>query len=257
MTGPRILILDLETAPNIAHTWGLWQQNIEAMNQLRIPGRVICFGARWHGERRLMFHSEHHDGRNGMLWAAHELLDEADFVVGWNSARFDRTWLQGELFTEGFEPPSPFRDIDLMKVAKKEFRFPSYKLDYVAQRVLGLQGKVSHQGHRLWVDIMEGDEETRARAWRKMKQYQLGDIRVTDSVFDAFKPWIRLLPNPALYSDDGTPEGCSTPGCEGTLHKRGFFYTTVSAYRRYRCSGCGRWMRGAKRERGVSLRGVS
>lgn len=257
MTKPRILVLDIETAPILGYSWGIWQQNIEPMKQIVAPPRMLCYGAKWHGERKKFFASEYHDGRLPMLESIAALLDEADFVVGWNSARFDRPWIQSEIDREGIYLPSPSTDIDLMRVAKKELRLPSYKLDYVAQKHYGLPGKVTHQGFQLWRDVLEGDDAVKAKAWRKMKQYQLGDIDVTDAVLVRMARLIRLLPNPALFSDDGTPEGCGTPGCAGTLHKRGYFYTTVSAYQRYRCSECGRWVRGAKRERGVSLRGIS
>lgn len=250
----RMLVVDIETAPNLGFHWGLWQQNIDAMSQLVTPGRMLCWGARWHGERKMHFASEWSDGRIGMLQGIHDLLDEANFVIGWNSARFDRPWIQAELDKESIGIPSQARDIDLMRVAKKELKLPSYKLDYVAQKHYGMPGKVTHTGFRLWRDILMGTDEEKAKAQRLMKRYQLGDIRVTDAVFERMWPLIRILPNPALYSDDGTPEACA---CGSTsLQRRGWFYTTVSAFPRWRCNDCGKWLRGAKRERGVSLRGV-
>ena len=41
MTGPRLLVLDIETFPNLGYHWGLWQQNIGAMDQLVQPGRML------------------------------------------------------------------------------------------------------------------------------------------------------------------------------------------------------------------------
>jgi hypothetical protein len=257
MSGPRILVLDIESSPILGYSWGIWQQNIEPMKQIVEPPRMLCYGAKWHGERKKFFASEYHDGRIPMLESIAHLLDEADFVVGWNSARFDRPWINGEIDKEGVYLPSPSTDIDLMKVAKKELRLPSYKLDYVAQKHYGLPGKVTHQGFQLWRDVIEGDEATKAKAWRQMKRYQLGDVDVTDAVLTKMARIIRLLPNPALFSADGAPENCSTPGCPGDLRRRGFAYTTVGAYPRYRCHECGRWMKGKTRERSVSLRGIS
>lgn len=257
MPGPRLLILDVETSPLVGYSFGIWNTNINAMNQIVEHPRMLCFGARFVGEKKIHFASEYHDGRRPMLEQLHALLDETDFVVGWNSARFDRPWIDGEFDKEGLGPTAPSADIDLMRVAKKQFRLISYKLDYVAQHHYGLPGKVAHQGFTLWSDAIHGDELTQARAWKKMKAYQLGDIRVTEAVFHRMKPWIRLLPNPSLYSDDVPVDSCPTTGCEGVPVKRGFFYTTVSAYQRYRCGDCGKWTRGGKRERGVDLRGVA
>src|SRR5207342_792463 len=74
--------------------------------------------------------------------------------------------------------------------------------------------KVTHTGFQLWADVLSDDDERRAKAWRLMRRYQLGDIDVTDAVLTKMKPWIRILPNPALYAEDGTPEACgwATPG---------------------------------------------
>lgn len=258
MSGPRLLVLDVETAPLQAFTWGLWQQNVDAMSQIIEHPRMLCWGAKWHGERKKFFRSEYHDGRSVMLRSLHDLLDEADFVVGWNSARFDRPWIDGEFDKEGLGPAGPARDIDLMKVAKKQFRLPSYKLDYVARHHYGIPGKVSHTGFRLWRDCLRGDDETKAKAWRLMKRYQLGDVDVTDAVLAHMKPWIRLLPNPALYGPDGEPEAC---GCGNTqLQQRGYRYTNVSRYKRFQCvgdNGCGAWLSGAKRDRGIDLRRIT
>lgn len=238
--------------------WGIWDQNIDPLTQIIKHPRMICFGAKWHGDRRKFFASEYHHGRREMLTKLHDLLDEADFVYGWNSQRFDRRWVNGEFDKEGLGPAGPARDIDGMKVAKKLMLLPSYKLDYVAQHHYGLPGKVTHQGFRLWRDIELGDEVTQAKAWRGMKKYQLGDIDVTDAVFTRQKPWVTVLPNPALYGEDGEPEAC---GCGNTqLQQRGYRYTQVSRYLRYFCAGengCGAWLTGGRRDRGIDIRRIS
>jgi DNA polymerase elongation subunit (family B) len=250
MIGPRLLVLDIETFPNLGYHWGLWQQNIGAMDQLVTPGRMLCFGAKWHGERRKVFRSEYHHSRTEMLETIRDLMDEADAIVGWNSQRFDRPWVNAELDKEGFHTPAPSRDIDLMKVAKKNLRLPSYKLDYVAQRHYGLPGKVVHQGFTLWTGVVSEDPVVKARSWRKMRQYQLGDIDVTDAVLERMKPWVTGLPNPALFAEDGTLTGC---GCGSTdLQKRGYARTSARVYQRYQCQGCGTWLRDRLSVRGLN-----
>ncbi|HLN75628.1 MAG TPA: ribonuclease H-like domain-containing protein [Nocardioidaceae bacterium] len=253
MTAPKILIIDIETKPNVAHVWGLWKNDV-SLTQLRQPGSVIAFAAKWVGKRAVEFRSDYHDGHAVMVERAHELMDEADFVVHYNGTSFDMPWLRTEFVQAGLLPPSPHKDIDLCSIVKKTFRFPSNKLAYVTV-ALGLSGKLAHTGHQMWVDIMEGDEDTQRKAWNLMRRYNKQDVVTTEELFNRLTPWIRILPNPALFTNDsGVPEAC---GCGSSdLQKRGFFYTTVSAYQRFRCNGCGRWLRGAKRERGVALRGV-
>jgi DNA polymerase elongation subunit (family B) len=251
----KILTIDIETKPNVAHTWGLWKQDI-GLAQLRQSGAVISFASKWHGKRTVEFYSDFHTGHDDMIHRAHALLSEADAVVHYNGNSFDMPWLRTEFVERGLLPPAPHKDIDLMRVVKKQFRFPSNKLAYVT-KTLGLSGKMSHQGHQMWVDIMEGDEVTQTKAWNAMRRYNKQDVRTTEELFDYLRPWITGLPNPALYAEDGTPESC---GCGNTdLQKRGFAYTGVSKYQRYQCAGdggCGRWLRDGKRLAGVEKRGV-
>ena len=233
----RILLLDLETSPNLAHVWGLWNQNV-SISQLVNSTEVICFGARWYGQSKVHFKSVHHDGKADMLKSIHELMDDADAIVGWNSAGFDVKHLHREFIENGMLPPSPHKEIDLMRTAKQRFRFPSNKLDYVAQK-LGLGAKVKHAGFELWVKCMAGD----AKAWAEMKRYQIQDVNLLVGLYEKFLPWIKNHPNRAVI--DGRPDGCVSCGSEN-LHARGVETTGTGQYRRFKCTACGKWQRGSK-----------
>jgi DNA polymerase elongation subunit (family B) len=232
--GMKILFLDIETSPNLAYVWGLWQQNV-SINQMVNSTEVICFGARWYGQRKVHFSSVHHDGKAEMLKAIHELLDEADAVVGWNSAGFDMKHLRREFVENDMLPPSPSKDIDLMKVARNQFKFPSNKLDYVSQK-LGVGKKVKHSGFDLWVNCMAGDD----KAWREMKKYQIQDVNLLVDLYEKFLPWIKTHPNKSI----GT-EACTNCGST-KIHARGLARTMSGAYQRYQCQDCGKWLRGTK-----------
>ena len=162
---PRILITDIETSPNLAHVWGLWQQNV-SLSQLMDTTSMISFAAKWYGERNVEFYSDHHDGHAKMVKQAHRLLDEADIVVTYNGVTFDIKHFQREFILAGMNPPSPFRNVDLLKVVKSQFRFPSNKLQHVSDQ-LGIGQKTPHTGHELWVKCMAGD----VKAWALMKKY--------------------------------------------------------------------------------------
>ena len=118
----RILAIDIETSPNLAYVWGLWDQNVN-LNQLVQSGEVLCFGAKWLGNEPIVFRSIL-DGKKKMLRDAWKLLDEADVLVHFNGKRFDLPWLNTEFVSAGLAPPSPYRQIDLMTVCKQQFRFP-------------------------------------------------------------------------------------------------------------------------------------
>jgi DNA polymerase elongation subunit (family B) len=245
----KLLTLDLETSPNVGHIWSLWKQNV-GLNQLIDSGSVISFAAKWHGTKKVLFFSDHHNGHAVMIQAAHDLLSEADAVIHYNGTSFDMPWLHTEFLLAGLAPPKPYKNIDLLLAVRKRFRFVSNKLDYVTKR-LGLEGKVHHEGHTLWVKCMAGDDA----AWSKMRTYNKMDVVQTEKLFDILRPWIAGLPNPALYneSDERACERCG--GHE--FRKQGFAYTQLGAYQQWQCNGCKSWSRSAKRHHAVDLRGVS
>lgn len=179
----KILLLDIETTPMQVYAWGLWDQNI-SIDQIIKPTEMLCFGARWLGKKQVIFKSVHHDGKKGMLEELHKLMEEADVLVGWNSAAFDHKHINREFLENGMQPPSPVKDLDLMSVTKANFQFPSNKLDYVAQR-LGVGAKVKHSGFSLWLRCMDGDD----KAWREMKKYQVQDVNLLVDLYYHLLPW--------------------------------------------------------------------
>jgi DNA polymerase elongation subunit (family B) len=179
----KTLYLDIETTPIKAYVWGLWDQNV-SIDQIIEPTEMLCFGARWNNSKKVIFKSVHHDGKQAMLEELHKLMDEADVLVGWNSAAFDHKHINREFLENGIQPPSQPKDLDLMTVVKANFQFPSNKLDYVAQR-LGVGAKVKHSGFKLWIECMEGNE----KAWREMKKYQIQDVNLLIDLYDELLPW--------------------------------------------------------------------
>lgn len=239
----RVLTLDIETSPNLAHVWGLWDQNI-GLPQLLESGEVICFAAKYEHEDRVRFHKG-----PSLVKAAHKLLTEADVVVHYNGTRFDIPWLQSEMVRVGMTRPAPFAQVDLCSVVKREFRFPSNKLEYVASELLGV-GKAPTGGHATWIGCMANDP----KAWAKMREYNIADVLLTERLYTRLKPWIRNLPNPRLYGD-AQPGAVTCPQCgSNRLIKRGLSYTKLCAYPRYSCLECGRWSTGKHRVDGVDAR---
>lgn len=233
----KILLLDIETSPNTAHVWGIWQQNI-AINQLLESSYTMCFAAKWLDNDEIFFDSVHKSEPKVMLKKIYDLIDEADAVVHYNGNKFDMPTLNKEFLLAGLTPPSPVKNIDLLQVAKKQFRFVSNKLDYVAQQ-LGLGKKTSHIGHDLWIQCMANNPE----AWSMMEEYNKNDVILLEKVYYKFRPWIRNHINLSIFND----EEIVCPNCgSSNHHKRGFNITAVSKYQRHQCRDCGNWFRGNK-----------
>lgn len=243
----KVLYLDIETAPLQAYTWGLWQQNI-GINQIIKPTEMICFAAKFRGEKKKHFYSIHHHGKQEMVEQAHCLLDEADVLKTWNGKTFDEPHLRREMLLAGLNPPSPLKHVDLFQVAKRQFRWPSNKLQYVST-ALGLDGKVAHSGFDLWVKCLSDDPA----AWRKMKTYNIQDVVLLEELDQKLLPWTPNPPSVTLH--DGIENGCDRCGSTH-LQSRGYSITQLGKYRRYQCQSCGGWLRSGKRVDSVDLRGV-
>lgn len=236
----KILLLDIETSPNTAHVWGLWQQNV-GINQLLESSQVMCWAAKWYGEKDVIFGKD--------LETIHEMINQADVVIHYNGRKFDMPTLNKEFLLHGMLPPAPYKQIDLLRVVRSQFRFPSNKLDYVAQR-LGLGKKVKHEGHELWVKCMAGDPV----AWKKMERYNKQDVVLLEKVYDKLLPWIKSHPNHNLYGD---LEHCC-PSCgSDKLHRRGVARSIGGVYQRYQCTNCGSWSQGTKSSKSVEVKGIA
>jgi len=233
-------LLDIETAPHLAHVWGIWEQNI-SLNQLLDAGYVMCWSAKWYGEPEIFFDSVQRSKPKQMLQRIHALLEECDAVVHYNGQSFDIPTLNKEFLMYEMPPPAPYKQIDLCRVAKSAFRFPSNKLAYVA-KALGVTEKKNHRGHELWIGCMNGDPE----CWQEMEEYNKGDVVTLEEVYDRMRPWIRSHPNVGMYDEPGVPV-CPTCG-SAHLQRRGFARTAVGKYARYQCGDCGAWTRDAIQE---------
>lgn len=236
----KILALDIESAPNVAHVWGLWQQNI-GLPQIIDAGYVMCWAAKWVGEKEIMFDSIYHSSPKRMLQRIHKLLDQADVVIHWNGSKFDIPTLNKEFVEYGMNPPAPYKQLDLLRTSRSQFRFPSNKLDYVAQ-ALHLGKKYKTKGHELWIACMNKNQE----AWEEMETYNKQDVVLLERIYEVFLPWIKGHPNRSLYTGKVGCPHCSSKKVE----KRGYSYTKARTYQRYQCKNCGSWFRQTKMEKG-------
>ena len=232
----RILLLDIETAPNKVYSWGLWDQNI-ALNQVQETSYILCWSAKWYGEKEIHFDSVHKSTAKGMLGRMHKLLHEADIVVHYNGLKFDIPTLNKEFIQHGFAPPAPYKQVDCLKEVKRMFRFQSNKLDFVSQ-ALAIGRKVRHEGFELWIKCMEGD----AAAWGRMERYNRGDVKLLETLYRRLRPWIEKHPNLGAYDD---VMACPKCGSE-KRQRRGYAVTQMLKYPRYQCQGCGAWYRSNK-----------
>lgn len=188
MTGPKILIYDIETAPILAWVWSNWQTNVIRTKE---DWYVLSVQHSWfdpdvepedmdiHFERKALAKG------NDRALAKHawRLIDEADVIVAHNGDSFDLKKLNARFLKYGLGLPSPAIQIDTKKEAKRHLNLASYSLAEIG-RYFGLGDKTPHTGFDMWEGCMNNDPES----WAMMEKYGSQDVRLLASVFRFFFP---------------------------------------------------------------------
>ncbi len=241
----KILIYDIETAPILGAVWGKYEQNLIWSIQ---DWYMLCFAYKWLGEKKTHIISQK-DSKNykpgseddsDVARKLRQLFDEADIIVAHNGNNFDQKKSNARMAYWDMGPPSPYKQVDTLQVARRYFKFTSNKLDDLGEH-LGLGKKLETGGYKLWKGCMDGDK----KSWKKMEAYNKQDVVLLEKVYLKLRPWMTNHPNMARI--ENRPESCPTCGANGqNLHARGTRTTNVSIYRRYRCTKCTSWCSGRK-----------
>jgi len=246
----RILLFDIETSPLVATTWGFWETNVLWVVK---DWHILCFCAKWLDEKKIISHAlpdfklfkKADDDDKEVVLKLWKLLNEADIVIAHNGDKFDIRKANVRFLAHGLPPPSPYKKIDTLKIARQHFKFDSNKLDELG-RFLGLGRKIVHTGIGLWKRCMEGD----LLAWKTMVRYNKQDVRLLEEVYLVLRSWMPLHPNVNIL--DGK-WGCPVCGSD-KLQKRGYSTTRVSKFQRYHCQDCGAWSRGKPVAKALEIR---
>src|SRR4051812_20132206 len=120
---PRILVIDIETAPAELWGWGpLYNANF-GVEQVKEHPYILCVGYKWVGENKKFCLTNWDMSQVEMLAKTLELLEECDAVVSKNGIRFDIPWLRTEMLKHKVGVMPKLTHIDLEKAAKAYFRF--------------------------------------------------------------------------------------------------------------------------------------
>jgi hypothetical protein len=231
---PRILIYDIESAPLLAYSWGpMYDANLLTIVE---DWYLLSFSYKWYGEDTIRF--ERKAAKKGddkslvkKLW---RLFDEADAVLAHNGDRFDQKKSMARIVKHDLGPPSPYIEIDTLKLARQKFAFTSNKLDELA-KFLDIGAKRPHQGMHTWYGCMNNDPE----AWAVMEDYNKHDVELLDKVYQKLAPYVRTRLNQQAW--DGTYR-CVNCG-SGNLESRGYRSRggTERTHRNWKCLDCGKW----------------
>jgi hypothetical protein len=240
-TGPKVLIYDIETAPIVAHVWGLWENNV-GLNQIDTDWHVLSWSAKWLGtpDNEVMY-MDQRDMKNieddsKLLKQIWNLLDMCDVVITQNGKRFDQKKLNARFVLNDMPPTSTYRHIDTAQLAKKHFAFTSNKLAYMTDKLCTKYKKLTNhgqfQGHELWTQCLKGN----LAAWLEMEKYNKYDVLSLEELYGKLAPWDNTV-NFNVYTDiESTTCSCGST----SFRKNGFAYTNSAKYQKYACKSCGK-----------------
>lgn len=233
MYKPKVLLYDLETAPSKGYYFDPYREN-NIVKKLE-SGYILCWCAKWLDGKQITKglcdykgYKPNSTNDKELVKELYELINEADIVIAHNGDRFDIKKMNTQFIKYELSPPDPYKTIDTLKVARKNFAFESNKLDALGE-FLGVGRKVKHEGIDLWIACMNGD----LQAWGRMKKYNKQDVVLLEAVYKKLLPWITNHPTPK----DGLT---NCPNCHSDHYqKKGDEWSRGFKYKRAKCQNCG------------------
>jgi len=238
---PKVLILDIETAPMVGYIWGLWDQSVP-LNMLVKDWFILSFSAKWLGSSEDAIVYKDQRGKKGkdlendkaLLKPLWKLIDEADICLHQNGIAFDMKKLNAKFLEHEMGPPSPYKNIDTLRMAKRLFSLTSNKLEYMTNKLCTKNKKLKtkkFQGFELWKACLAGNLE----AWKEMEAYNKMDVLSLEELYHKLAPWGTGI-DFDIYNDETKPScNCGSQ----KFKKNGYCYSSVGKYQRYKCTSCG------------------
>lgn len=235
----KILLLDIETAFNIAAVWGRFKQNV-AMSQVLQERYILCWAAKWYNDPHIYSDSLHNHkdlfskdptDDSAVCQTMWDMMDEADLIVGHNGKGFDIPVLNSRFLVHGFKPPSSYHVFDTLLSVRRNFSFLSNKLDDLGQ-TLSIGQKLDTD-FNLWLDCVVHKKQA---AYKRMVDYNEQDVMLLEALYEIVRPWDKT--HPYIAGFDSKSSLCPVCGSD-KLQKKGFRTTTTQRYQRFLCTKCG------------------
>jgi DNA polymerase elongation subunit (family B) len=239
---PKILLLDIETAPILGYAWGI--REVDLIHVIE-PTYILCYAYKWldkptvHTRALCDFrgYKRNRKSDKALVQSLWDILDEADVVIAHNGDAFDIKKINSRFAVHGLAPPTPYKSIDTLKISRAAFKFDSNKLDNIG-RYLEVGNKLPHTGVHLWLGCMNGDRAS----WKMMKDYNAQDVRLLEAVYEQLKPWAKNHP---ILTAITPRKNTSCPVClSSDVQSRGFNIAKFKKTPRFQCQPCGHWFSG-------------
>jgi len=197
---PRVLYVDVETKPLLVYAWGTYDQNI-GLDMIVEHGSIMSWSAKFAGEDKV--HYKDMRGKEKkllndkvLMQPLRDLMDEADIIIWQNGDKFDYGKINDRFIEHGITPPSEYKTIDTVKIARRYFKFTSNKLEHMTERFCKKYKKQKHNefpGFQLWKQCMAGN----LKAWKSMESYNRLDVLSLEELFLVLSKYVKNNKNVA------------------------------------------------------------
>lgn len=224
---PKILLFDIETAPNLAYVWGKYEQDVIAFKQ---EWHMLSFAYKWLGDDKV-YCVTMQDQKNDKKIAKklRDLFDKADVVIAHNGDAFDIKKARARFAFHGLKPPSQFATVDTLKVAKRYFNMNSNRLNDLGI-YFKVGEKVKHTGFDLWLGCLKNSK----KSWALLRKYNKQDVLLLEKVYNKLLPWMERHPNLAALREI---KGCPKCGSE-EICKDGVRANASGLQQQWHCKSC-------------------
>lgn len=235
----KMLFYDLEVSREIVAGYGnKW--DFKVVKTLRHQ-ELMCFAYKWAGENKIHYVSRHDfKTYRELVQFLADLQDTADVIVAHNANKFDNKMSNRLFVKENVLPPSPYKTVDTLQVARSKFKFQSNSLKDLAEYLeLGEKESVTYAD--LEDDFMT-DAPSR-KTLKAMEKYNKMDVEILEKIYHKLRPFMTNHPN---VGDISQQDQCCPKCGSYDLEKRGFTKNRNGTKQRYQCRGCGGWSSEAK-----------
>lgn len=243
---PRILVLDIETLPNLDEALEVWPGlgTFPGLTLKATVSSILCIGYKWYGDTKTHCikawdfpgWKKNVNDDKALLKEFLKVVDGATAVCTHNGKRFDWKHIQTRLLYHKLDPLPKLPHIDTKQIASQHLYAFRNKLDYLGKTFLD-DRKTDHEGWDLWVKSHRRDP----KALKLMEKYCKQDVNLTERLFVKLRPFANAIPNYNLFKDHNK-DAC--PSCGSTrLRSNGWRYTQTRTYKRLICLDCKSWAR--------------
>lgn len=230
---PRIGLFDVETLPLTGFAWQLWDVNFSPEQVISGTG-LLGWAGKFLNDSIVFSdiltpkEAKVKDDER-IAKSCWEFVSKCDILVGHNLIDFDFRVINTYFLKHNLPPLKPIL-VDTLKIAKRNFRFDSNKMQWI-NKYLGIKQKIETEGFPLWRKCSEGEQE----ALITMQEYNEGDVLALEDLYYKLRPYIRNI-NVSLYNE-GDISQCPVCGSEN-VKEEGTYYTPAGRWFSYRCQSC-------------------